>query len=168
MTVAPQDRAGRLFQRLANEADGYADRIGGDKATAYCHQIGALHSAYRGVAEELAGYTGTNSKPQPGCAFFTAVAGDATVLLEYEYEPGESAVHDLNSPMCGPGCDATVSIIQALVNCAWCDPTDVFSEYLLEIWAEQIAESEADVARDQREDHERDRYDDARDFAAAV
>jgi hypothetical protein len=128
-------------------------------------QVGYL----QGVVRSLCGqYLGEGAKPQAGCSFFTATAGDSSVIVEYEYQPGEEAIFDLDSPMCGPGSPETVSIIQALVNGAWCDPADVFSEALIERWAEQIAESEAEAASEQREGAERNSYDDARDFAGAV
>lgn len=128
-------------------------------------RVGALEQALRNVYAE---FTGVGMKPQAGCAFFCATAGDATILLEYEYQPGEEPVYNLDSPMCGPGYGETVSIIQALVNGRWCVPEDVFAESLIERWAEQIAESEAESAVSQREDYDRDRYDDARDFAEAA
>lgn len=127
--------------------------------------VGRLQGAIRSLCSK---FVGEGAKPQPGCNFLTAVAGDARVLVEYEYEPGESAITSGPPERCREGQPASVAIIQALVNGSWCDPTDVFAAPLLERWAEQIADSEDEVARDQSEGAERDRYDDARDFARAA
>lgn len=117
-------------------------------------RCGALEQELRNLHAQ---YTGKGMKPQAGCSFFTAVAGDSNVLLEYEYEPGEPSQTSGPPERCYEGTPAGVGIIQALVNGRWCDPADVFAESLIERWAEQIAESEADVASEQFEDWQRER-----------
>lgn len=126
----------------------------------------AQHVGYlQGVVYNLcAQYTGDGAKPQAGCVFYTAIAGDANVLLEYEYSPGEAEQTSGPPERCHEGSPASVYIGQALVNGAWCDPTDVFREELIERWMEKIAEFEDEQARDARESDERSRYDDARDL----
>jgi hypothetical protein len=129
------------------------------------HTIGHLQASIR---ELCAKYTGEGQRPQTGCNFYTATVGDASVLVEYEYEPGEASQTSGPPERCYEGTPASVSIIQALVNGAWCDPTDVFPESVLERWAEEIAEREDESAADASEEYERDRYDDSRDFAEAA
>jgi hypothetical protein len=114
----------------------------------------------------LAEYTGKNLKPQDGCSFITVDLGGYGLLLEYEYEPAEAPIYNLDSPMCGPGCSESASLLCALVNGRWVD-ADVFSESLRERWTQQIIDSEAEQAISQREGYERDRYDDDADFADA-
>jgi hypothetical protein len=125
-------------------------------------QVGYLQAAIRSL---YCRYTGEGAKPQSGCAFYLATVGDTQILFEYEYQPGEEPVYDLDSPMCGPGCGESVSLMKALVNGKWCDPPEVVPESVIERVAGQIAEHENEVASEQKEGVERDRYDDARDFA---
>ena len=124
------DAAGRLFQRLANEADAYAARVGGGEATAYCHQIGALHGAYRGVADELAKFVGT---PDPNCCHLKTLIGASPVVVEYEMDPDDGVVLG--------GC---------LINGEWTTADDLPSS-ITDKWIEQAAEQEMEVARQQRE-----------------
>lgn len=47
---------------------------------------------------------------------FEATLGEnITVTVVYEYTPAEAAVYDVNSPVCGPGCDAEVEVIEVLL-----------------------------------------------------
>ena len=142
--------ATRLIREAAESVSGIHDPL--DRLA---RQVGALQASLR---DTYVKFTGIGQRPQRGCAFFTATAGDASVLIEYEYSPPEAPVYSLDSPMCGPGCPAEVSIIQALVNGAWCDPNDVFPESLIEKWAEQIAESEAESIASAREEYECERW----------
>lgn len=148
---AKPDAAGRLFQRMADEADAYAKKIGADHTTALNHQIGALHGHLRGLMGELATFKGTSAKPQMGCGLTTVQLGDADVLVEFEYEPGERAVYDVDSPACGPGCDPSLTIIQMLVNGVWIDPEDAVSEQQIERWQQQILDGETQSLRDMKD-----------------
>lgn len=113
-------------------------------------------------------YLGTHAVAQSGCDFFIVDCGGYDLKLEYEFDPGEDACYDVESPGVGPGSEAGVSILGALVNGRWIDVDGVFAPELIERWQQQILDSEIEVASDQREDYERDRYDDARDFAVAA
>lgn len=53
----------------------------------------------------------------------------ATLIVQYDYQPAERAVYDLDSPMCGPGCAAEVEITDVRV---LGDATDVLSTAVLE------------------------------------
>ena len=123
-------------------------------------QVGYLQSIVRDLCLQ---YTGDGAKSQAGCKFAGLIAGDAPVLVEYEYEPGEASQTSGPPERCYEGSPASVAIIQALVNGAFCDPTDVFSEAVLARWQEEIEaiEDEAHAAGPP----ERDRRDDAIDFA---
>ena len=152
-----------LAAQLLREA---AESVAGvdDPRDRLAQQVGYLQGTVRTLCAK---YAGEGATPQPGCSFATMTAGDASILVEYEYDPAEAANHNLDSPICGPGFPANVSIIQALVNGAWCDPTDVFGVSLVLRWEEQISEHENEQARDARESDERERHDDAIDFAGA-
>lgn len=50
-----------------------------------------------------------------GPSFTTALGENLTVEVFYDYTPAESAVYDLNSPQCGPGCPAEVDICEVML-----------------------------------------------------
>jgi hypothetical protein len=37
--------------------------------------------------------------------------GDVPMLIEYDYCPAERPIYDVESPLCGPGCEASVEVI---------------------------------------------------------
>jgi hypothetical protein len=109
-------------------------------------------------AAELARWQGKGLKPQRGCAFARLSLGDAEVLVEYEYTPGEPPVYNLDSPMCGPGCGPEVAILNVLINGEMCDAEDVIPEHVLDRWRDELIETEDQVARDQKEEAMAARY----------
>jgi hypothetical protein len=121
------------------------------QATAF-YELGLLSTALENAQHDLAQYTGKGAKPQNGCHFHTATLGDAEVVLEYEFEPGESAVWNLNSPMCGPGYGPSVAVIQMLVNGAWIDPEGVIEQSVIEGWETRILEQHGADLQDAYED----------------
>ena len=92
-----QPRTAATLIREAAESVSAVD----DPRARLAQQVGYLQASIRSL---FAKFAGEGAKPQTGCAFFTATAGDASVLLEYEYQAGEAPVYNLDSPMCGPGC----------------------------------------------------------------
>ena len=158
--AADKNLAAQLLREAAESVAGVDD-----PRDRLAQHVGYLQGTVRSLC---ARFTGAGAKPQRGCAFAAMTAGDATVLVEYEYQPAEAANLNLESPMCGPGCEANVSILQALVNGEWCDPYDVFDASLIVRWGEKIAEAEAEQAREAKEPPERERYDDALDLAGAA
>lgn len=88
----------------------------------------------------------------------TLYAGGAAVLVEYEYEAGEDPIYDLNSPMCGPGCAACVTLVSALVNGEWVDPDEVFNASVLALWIDKIAEEEVEAIESARDEYECSRW----------
>ena len=64
------------------------------------------------------------------------------LLILYEYEPAESPIYDVESPVCGPGSEAAVYICAVYLPSA---PTiDIFpllEEYTITQLEEQIVES---------------------------
>jgi len=110
------------------------------------YELGLLSTALENAQHDLGTYTGKNAKPQAGCNFHSATLGDADVVVEYEYEPGEDAVWDLNSPMCGPGVSPSAVVIQVLINGAWIDPDGIVDRSVIERWEEEILESETEAA----------------------
>jgi hypothetical protein len=110
------------------------------------YELGLLSTALENAQHDLAQYTGSSAKPQNGCHFYSTTFGDADITVEYEYEPGEDAVWNLDSPMCGPGVSPYVVVIQVLINGAWIDPDGIVDRSVIERWEEEILESETEAA----------------------
>jgi hypothetical protein len=77
-------------------------------------------------------------KPQEGCAFATVSMGEAEVLIEYEYEPGEAAKLYGPPEDCYEGTPETLTILQAFINGEWVDPVEFASEALFNAWEQAI------------------------------
>lgn len=72
----------------------------------------------------------------PKLPSFTGWIGDdIKVEVAYEYTPAESAVNDPDSPVCGPGCDAEVDVIEVLLDGV--DLRDVLADSVIESLEEQ-------------------------------
>lgn len=41
----------------------------------------------------------------------TVYVGDVAFVVEYDYIPAEAPIYDVDSPVCGPGCDEDVDLI---------------------------------------------------------
>ena len=67
---------------------------------------------------------------------FEATLGEnISVTVVYEYTPAEAAVYDVNSPVCGPGHDAEVEVIEVLLNGE--DVRDLLSDGVIESLEQQ-------------------------------
>lgn len=52
----------------------------------------------------------------PALPSFNATLGEnIPVVVTYEHTPAEAAIHDVNSPVCGPGHDAEIEICEVLL-----------------------------------------------------
>ena len=75
---------------------------------------------------------------------------DCDYLVSFDYQPEEKPVYDLNSPMCGPGCAAAVTINSIEVRphgySHWM-PTDI-AKWDVEAAFWDVLESECAVAVD--------------------
>lgn len=91
-------------------------------------------------------YLGLGQKPQSGCRFSTVCAAESEVLVEYEFTRGEEPNYDVESRGVGPGRDASLTVIQALINGQWIDPRDVFAESVVERWEERLMEEQLEAA----------------------
>jgi hypothetical protein len=129
-----------------------------DGRHSYAAEAGALSAHVEILCEELDAYIGANHKPSKGVRTATLGLGDAEVLVEYDYEPGEEPVYNLNSPMCGPGCAANAVVVSVLINGAWIDPMFIESA-TLDRWSEELCEREYDSAREDMESAMADRRD---------
>jgi hypothetical protein len=154
MSALTQHCKGRAELLLAD-----AEKTGAqysDSGTGYAAQAGSLRAMVRLLCDELDTFHGTN-RARDG-AYARMLLGAAEVLVEYEYEAGEDAVMDLNSPMCGPGCAANASILGVLINGTWCDPEDFMDPDTIERWREAICDSEEVAARASVEDYHASRH----------
>lgn len=133
-------------QRILAEANACGDRLGEAGAHSYAGEAGYLQSTVQTLCDELDVFHGIGVKDTTKMTL-----GEAEVLVQYDYEPEESAVYDLNSPMCGPGCAANAVITAVLINGLWIDPGGVVPEEILDKWVERILEGEVDKARDDYE-----------------
>lgn len=114
----------------------------------HAQQAGALQQALRNVYAE---YTGENMKPEHGAEWHRSSFGDAEVLIEYDYEPAEEPVYNIDSPTCGPGCPASVSIICVLINGKWVDGGE-FPMSRLERWGQEIIDGKIEAAWEDQEE----------------
>lgn len=62
---------------------------------------------------------------------FETTIGDLDVTVVYEYTPAEKPVYDVDSPVCGPGHDAEVDIIEV-----WLGNHDLFDVLSEDVIAE--------------------------------
>jgi hypothetical protein len=140
ITAAPPPKsvADRLIERIDRESKAYAQRVGGDVIVEMAYARGMLERELRDRIAEVDRLNGNGAKPQAGCGIVRVEMGAARVLVEFEMEPGERPVYDVESPVCGPGCGPTVSIIQAFVNGEWVDPEDYFADTLIAKWEQQV------------------------------
>lgn len=106
-------------------------------------QVGRLTHELQQIKAQ---YLGTGQRPQSGCRFSTVCAAEAEVLVEYEFTPAEEARYDADKPNVGPGHDAELTVIQALINGQWIDPREVFAEAVVERWEERLMEEQLEEA----------------------
>jgi hypothetical protein len=142
-TPPPKSAADRLIERIDRESKAYRTSVDGGASIAESYARGMLEGELRAKMAELEALKGVGAKPQAGCGIVPVEMGAARVLVEFEMEPGERPVYDVESPMCGPGCGPTVSIIQAFVNGEWVDPDDYFQDLTIRHWEEQILDGGA-------------------------
>jgi hypothetical protein len=131
------------FEKLV--AIGEERTKGEPHSMAIAGQLGHLQGCVQILCEELDAFHGTNKGKG---TYARMPLGDAEVLVDYDYEAGEDAVMDLNSPMCGPGCAANASINAVLINGVWCDPEDFMDPDTIERWREAICDRMENEARD--------------------
>ena len=72
----------------------------------------------------------------PALPSFNATLGEnIPVVVTYEHTPAEAAIHDVNSPVCGPGHDAEIEICEVLLNGE--DVRDLLADSVIESLEEQ-------------------------------
>lgn len=113
----------------------------------------------RSMARELLTLKGDLCEPQEGASIERMSLGDATVLVEYEYEAGEAAQLSGPPENCYEGTPETLTILQVFINGQWCDPADVVSDKVIERWEQTLI--------DKMEDDRRSAQDDAAEARAA-
>jgi len=138
-------------EHLAQTAAAYAKRNGLDATSAAHYEIGLLTAALRLANDRLAQYTGTGAKPQAGCHFCIVTWGDADIVLEYEFFPGQ--IETWNDP----AISGSVAIIQALINGAWIDPDGLIAQDVVHGWEQEIYDA---CGERHQGDHEDGRIDD--------
>ena len=77
------------------------------------------------------------------------------VLVGYEWEPGEDAVYDVESPWCGPGTDESVTVLEV-----WCNGVDIgagLKESAYQQLVEAVTAARGKQAQRDRDDAEADR-----------
>ncbi len=118
-----------------------------DKSRAVAHYTAMATEAE--LRAKLAAFTGSDSKPQPGCGRATMRWGDAECVVEYEFEPSEGDGWEL------PRYEASITIVNVLVNGTWCDAQDedesVVPALTLACWTERLWEMRAEEMQADRE-----------------
>lgn len=64
--------------------------------------------------------------------------GGLPLTVEYDYQPAERPNYDVESPLCGPGCEASVELCGVYVNGH--EIVDMLSESVLKHIAEMVLE----------------------------
>ena len=121
-----------------------------DKAAALAH--------YQRLAFEA-------QSPQEGSALITLNMGDAEVLIEYEYTPGEESFISGPPENCYEGSPEELAILGVFVNAVWCDPNDFASAKQIELWEQSILSHIAEQIEEQRADAQIDARIAAREYA---
>lgn len=73
-----------------------------------------------------------------GPSFTGWIGDDIKVTVTYEYTPAERAVYDVESPLCGPGHDAEVDVIEVLLDGV--DIRDLLADSVIERLEDQALE----------------------------
>ena len=71
-------------------------------------------------------------------SFATTLGDSIPITVTYEYTPAEPALHDVDSPVCGPGCAASVDICEVLLNGE--DIRDLLAQHVIDSLEEQAIE----------------------------
>ena len=103
-------------------AEGHARRVScgrinpsADTAMVYGAQIGFLHGQVQVLCNELNTYAVQRNVHLEYVTVPCKALG-IDVVLGVDYEPGEPADHDLDSPMCGPGEPESLEIFEVWLN----------------------------------------------------
>jgi len=94
--------------------------------------------------DELRTLKGENVIPSRGCHIAHIVVADITAAVEFDYEPAERAVYDVDSPACGPGCPESIEPLRIYLNGRWCDLTDVCSALTDDALVQAISDTRSD------------------------
>lgn len=108
------------------------------------YEIGLLRGLLREKCAELATFTEGDGRAYGPRA--VVCAGDAEVLVEFDFVAGEEPNYNVESPGVGPGCPPSLLIQRALVNGEWIDPRDAFDEGVIERWEQRLLEQQLEAA----------------------
>lgn len=124
-----------------------------DGATAW-HMVADAHErTIRALAARLAEFEGAGVTDTKHCGHARMTLGDATVLVEFEFEPEDGDGWNL------PHTPASFTVNGVLINGAWCDPQDVVPASVIERWEVQLMEDRAEAAQaDEAERYEQQQY----------
>ena len=119
--------------------------------------IEALQIQVERLTAQIDSITGDRQK-----SMITLSAGGVDWPVTYEFEAGEAANYDVNSPGVGPGSPPTVTSMEAWVNGGWMNVDDFLRADLIARWEDWIVEHEQanEVAR--REEYLMEKADQAR------
>lgn len=146
VTVAARSntRADRLISSLRQQAREYAERVGAtDSTIALQRECGLLAGELRSAIDELDRLKGVGQRPQAGCEITTLSLGESEVLVEYEFERAQVGSMNPDSPRFGPDIEASVNVIQVLINGEWIDPADHLAGSVIERWETELLEAES-------------------------
>ena len=113
----------------------------------------------QGLADELGRWMGYGLTPQRGCGLREMTLGDATVTVEYEYEPGGG--DGWNEPRY----DAEVNILNVLINGQMCDAEDCVPSGVIERWEQELLEAIPEQAEAELAEFQIAQREDAREAA---
>jgi hypothetical protein len=109
------------------------------------------------LQEQLDAITGDRQK-----SMIVLSAGGVDFQVNYEFEEGEEAILDINSPVCGPGYPPSVTSMEVWINGGWMDAYEILSAKVLARWEDWIVEECQGTARARREEHLMEKADMAR------
>lgn len=114
-----------------------------EDAAELLRQLDELRITCQRQRNELAVLKGEKLEAARGASIARIIVGDAWVPVEFDYQPEEAAVFDLNSPMCGPGCAEVIEPTVAYINGKWVDIDDLLSTFDPDALIQTIADERA-------------------------
>jgi hypothetical protein len=93
-----------------------------------------MNAIHHTMAPFLASIAPKRSAPKLP-SFTGWIGDDIKVTVTYEYTPAERPNYNVESPLCGPGCDAEVDVIEVLLDGV--DLRDVLADSVIESLEDQ-------------------------------
>jgi hypothetical protein len=100
------------------------------------HRFAETHCSQCGQPQGPGNSGFSSCKQHSSLPSFKATLGENIAIeVFYEYTPAEAAIYDVSSPVCGPGHDAEIEVIEVMLNGE--DVRDLLSDGVIESLEQQ-------------------------------